>query len=61
MAIVLPKGTNEERPDSPIRCYEDSLMTARNKWLLAHSESSEAENGAVVALTGDNIDIKNLI
>ena len=61
VAIVLPKGTNEERPDSPIRCYEDSLMTARNKWLLAHSESSEAENGAVVALTGDNIDIKNLI
>ena len=34
-------------------------MTARNKWLLAHSESDEAKGGAVVALTGDNIDIRN--
>ena len=61
VSIVLPKGTNTERPSSPVLCYEDSLMTARNKWLLAHSESDEAKGGAVVALTGDNIDIRNFL
>ena len=33
------------------------IMTVRNKWLLAHPESSEAKNGAKVGLTGENIDI----
>ena len=32
-------------------------MTARNKWLLAHPESSEARSGAKVGLKGVNIDI----
>jgi hypothetical protein len=32
-------------------------MTARNKWLLAHPESSEAAGGAVIGLKGVNIDI----
>ena len=40
---------------------EDEMMTARNKWLLAHPESNEAKNGAKVGLTGENIDIANLI
>ena len=35
----------------------DKMLWARNKWLLAHPESSEAAAGAVVALTGVNIDI----
>lgn len=61
VAIVLPKGTNTERPLIEIKSYEDSLMTACNKWLLAHEESSEAKAGAVVALTGRNIDIVDLI
>ena len=36
---------------------EDTWMTARNKWLLAHPESSEAKSGAHIGLTGKNIDI----
>ena len=39
------------------RTPEDEIMTARNKWLLAHPESSEAKNGAKIGLTGENIDI----
>ena len=34
-------------------------MTARNKWLLAHPDSSEAASGAYIGLTGENIDIAN--
>ena len=56
--IALPEKTNTD--------YEgvrqgvnamDRMLWARNKWLLAHPESSEAAAGAVVALTGVNIDI----
>lgn len=56
--IALPDKTNTD--------YEgvrkgvnamDKMLWARNKWLLAHPESSEAAQGAVVALTGVNIDI----
>jgi hypothetical protein len=36
---------------------EDTLLWACNKWLLAHPESGEAAQGAVAALTGENIDI----
>ncbi|MBQ7916625.1 MAG: DUF4867 family protein [Firmicutes bacterium] len=55
--IALPKGTNTAKPDIHVKCWEDRLMTARNKWLLAHPETSEAKNGAYVGLTGENIDI----
>jgi len=57
--IVLPKGTNTEKPSVKIRSKEDTQLTARNKWLLAHPESSEAKGGAVVGLTGVNIDISS--
>ena len=59
--IVLPKGTNTEKPAYEPQCEEDYWMTARNKWLLAHPESSEAAKGARVGLVGINIDIKNSI
>ena len=55
--VALPWLTNTERPDMENRTPEDTIMTARNKWLLAHPESSEAKNGAKVGLTGENIDI----
>ena len=58
VAVVLPKGTNTEKPAYEAKNEEDTWMTARNKWLLAHPESSEAQNGAHVGLTGVNIDIK---
>lgn len=57
VAVVLPKGTNEEKPAFEPQNEEDTWMTARNKWLLAHPESSEAKSGAHIGLTGKNIDI----
>lgn len=61
VVIVLPKGTNEEMPKLTITNTEDKRLFARNKWLIAHPESDEAAKGAVVALKGENIDIKDLI
>ena len=57
VAVVLPKGTNTEKPAFEAKCAEDTWMTACNKWLLAHPESSEAKSGAHVGLRGRNIDI----
>ena len=58
VAVVLPQGTNTERPEFEPKCEEDTWMTARNKWLLAHPDSNEAKNGAHIGLRGINIDIK---
>lgn len=57
VAVALPRGTNTAKPDAACRCGEDALMTARNKWLLAHPDSAEAGNGARAALTGENLDV----
>ena len=55
--VGLPKGTNVGMPQFTPGNQEDKLLTATNKWLLAHAESSEAKNGAWVGITGENIDI----
>ena len=57
VAVVLPKGTNTEKPVFEAKSEEDRWMTARNKWLLAHPDSKEAKNGAHIGLRGLNIDI----
>lgn len=57
VAVVLPRGTNTEKSNFIPKCEEDTWLTARNKWLLAHSESDEAKSGAYIGLLGDNIDI----
>ena len=57
--IVLPRFTNTQRPEMKNVTWEDEIMTARNKWLLAHPESKQAKNGAKVGLTGVNIDISD--
>ena len=57
VAVVLPKGTNAEKPVFEAKSEEDTWLTARNKWLLAHPDSSEAKTGAHIGLTGKNIDI----
>ena len=59
--VVLPRFTNTDKPDFVPACDEDRILTARNKWLLAHAESSEAKGGAEVRLDGVNIDIGELI
>jgi len=55
--IGLPKGTNTDyRPGGGANVLDKTLW-ARNKWLLAHPETSEAAEGAVAGLKGENIDI----
>ena len=55
--VALPRGTNGPRPEITPHNGEDRMLWACNKWLLAHGESAEAAQGAVVALDGENIDI----
>lgn len=57
--VALPKGTNTEKPNIGVKYSEDKRLWACNKWLLAHTESSEAAQGAYIGLKGENIDIKN--
>lgn len=61
VAVMLPRGTNGPRPEIEDVSREDNLLWARNKWLLAHPGSTEAKQGAVVRLTGPNIDIQGAI
>ena len=61
MAVVLPRSTNTDKPEIKPICEEDKLLFAKNKWLIAHKDTSEAKNGAFVGLVGENIDIKDLI
>ena len=55
--VGLPKGTNVGKPDFTPANQEDKLIRAKNKWLLAHADSSEAKDGAWIGITGENIDI----
>ena len=59
--VALPMGTNTDKPVMTNQTSEDRLLWARNKWLLAHPDSSEAKQGAYIGLAGENIDIANLI
>ena len=59
--IALPQGTNTDKPVFRPESWEDRLLRARNKWLLAHPESSEAADGAYIGLDGENIDIADFI
>lgn len=59
--VVLPLGTNTDKPDFEAKNAEDNWLWARNKWLLAHPESDEAAQGAYVGLRGQNIDIQDAI
>ena len=55
--VALPMDTNTEKPEIKIMTREDKLLWARNKWLLAHPDTSEAAAGAYVGLTGKNINL----
>ena len=53
--VVLPKGTNTDLTFQTEKTREDSLMTAKNKWLIAHEDAKIA--GAFNGLKGENITI----
>lgn len=56
VGIVLTAGTNyplEESHDG----WEDSLITAQNKWLIGHAEGG-FDAGAHIGLVGKNLDVR---
>lgn len=56
VGIVLPKGTNEPLEEGH-EGWEDSLITAQNKWLIGHAEGG-LDAGAHIGLIGKNLDIR---
>ena len=61
VVIVLPKGTNEDAPEIKVINDNDKYLWARNKWLIANTDSAEAADGAQTGITGENVDIIDLI
>ena len=53
--IILPKGTNADITKNPNATGEDRLLTAENKWLIAHADA--AIEGAFNGLQGENISV----
>lgn len=53
--IVLPKGTNGELTFTPADHGENRLLTAVNKWLIAHEEAGI--EGAFCGLKGENLTV----
>lgn len=50
--VVLPRGTNTDLSFTPSSKGEPRLLTATNKWLIAHPEAGI--NGAHIGLKGEN-------
>lgn len=53
--VLLPRGTNLPLTKKFVKAGENSLLFARNKWLIAHAESGLEAEGACVGLKGKNI------
>lgn len=55
--VALPEGTNGELGKvPPMRCGEERLLTACNKWLIGHPEGGLPE-GSFLGLKGENISV----
>ncbi len=53
--VALPEGTNTALDGE----YDDKLLWAKNKWLIAHTENTSLiEDGAVAGVTGTNFKIE---
>ena len=57
--VGLPLNTNTDYRPGTGKNTLDKTLWSRNKWLLAHADSSEAKDGAYIGLKGENIDIQN--
>ena len=56
--IILPKGTNLPLDYAELQSENEAkLLWMKNKWLIVHPESAEADAGAFVGILGDNIEI----
>lgn len=60
MICVLPRGTNGSKVNFTVKNDEDRMCLGVNKWLLAHKDSPEAQNGAYIGITGSNIVFEDL-
>lgn len=54
--VILPAGTNKELGFTAGEQGEEKLITAKNKWLIAHEEAGI--EGAFCGLRGENIELK---
>lgn len=55
--VVLPRGTNTGLEHKPaVRCGEEKLITAKNKWLIGHGDGG-LDDGAWIGLVGENISL----
>ena len=53
--VVLPEGTNTQLEV----CPEDKLITAKNKWVIAHKDNKAMiARGVIPGISGANIEIK---
>ena len=55
--VILPAGTNTDLTFSVGESEEERLITAKNKWLIAHEEAGI--EGAFCGLKGENITLSN--
>ena len=53
--VILPRGTNTLIDFALVQEGEDRLMTAKNKWLIAHEDAGI--EGAFNGLRGENISL----
>lgn len=53
--VVLPRDTNLDLQGKPTGAEEDKLLTARNKWLIAHKDAGIP--GAFNGLKGENVQV----
>ena len=56
VGVILPRGTNEALTTEHPGVGEDKLLTARNKWLIAHPDA-KSEEGHFMGLYGTNWDL----
>lgn len=57
VAVILPRNTNTNIDKVAEKDFEDKLLWARNKWLIAHADAPEAKQGAYVGIKGENLSV----
>ena len=57
--VVLERGTNEPTDGVDVTLPgEDGMLWMRNKWLICHPDSPQAQSGARVGIDGENISLE---
>lgn len=56
--VVLPKDTNLPLENKIKKADEDTLLFAKNKWLIGHKDTDLGDQGAFIGLKGTNISVK---